>query len=282
MVAPAKSGPEILVNTTTTSDQEHPSVTALKNGKFVVVWHDFNQPGSGADTSFDAVRGQMFNADGSKMGAEFVLSGAAQTLGVQQDPTVITLNDGRFVAEWESFNHQSGDPSGSCIDARIYNSDRTPATNEFLVNTHTDFWQTRASMAPLDTGGFIVTWMHNFQVGNQNYDIFARLYGANGNPGEQYRFRRSGRRRDRGWPGGDRTARQQIHDRVEGRRRAYPQRRVGLPRRRHRADRQQSRDAGRAAVHRQFDDHQRPVATRHRAARQRQCRHHVYARLQRD
>jgi hypothetical protein len=182
MVAPAKSGPEILVNTTTASDQDHPSVTALKNGKFVVVWHDFNQPGSGADTSFDAVRGQMFNADGSKIGAEFVLSGAAQTLGVQQDPTVITLNDGRFVAAWESFNHQSGDPSGSCIDARIYNSDGTPATNEFLVNTHTDFWQTRASMAPLDTGGFIVTWMHDFQGGNQNYDVFARLYGADGNP----------------------------------------------------------------------------------------------------
>jgi RTX calcium-binding nonapeptide repeat (4 copies) len=182
MVAPAKSGPEILVNTTTASGQDHPSVTALKNGKFVVVWHDFNQPGSGADTSFDAVRGQMFNADGSKMGAEFVLSGAAQTLGVQQDPTVITLNDGRFVAAWESFNHQSGDPSGSCIDARIYNSDGTPATGEFLVNTHTDFWQTRASMAPLDTGGFIVTWMHDFQGGNQNYDIFARLYGADGNP----------------------------------------------------------------------------------------------------
>src|SRR5262245_7297302 len=182
MVAPAKSGPEILVNTTIASDQDHPSVTALKNGKFVVVWHDFNQPGSGADTSFDAVRGQMFNADGSKMGAEFVLSGSAQTLGVQQDPTVITLNDGRFVAAWESFNHQSGDPSGSCIDARIYNSDGTPATDEFLVNTHTDFWQTRASMAPLDTGGFIVTWMHDFQGGNQNYDVFARLYGADGNP----------------------------------------------------------------------------------------------------
>ena len=182
MVAPAKFGPEILVNSTTVSNQDHASVTGLKNGKFVVVWHDFNQPGSGADTSFDAVRGQMFNADGSKMGAEFVLSGAAQTLGVQQDPVVISLNDGRFVVAWESFNHQSGDPSGSCIDARIYNSDGTPATDEFLVNTHTDFWQTRASMTPLATGGFIVTWMHDFQGGNLNYDIFARIYDAAGNP----------------------------------------------------------------------------------------------------
>ena len=56
------------------------------------------------------------------------------------------------------------------------------ATEEFLVNTHTDWWQSHPSMAALDTGGFIVTWMHDFGGGGVNQDIFARIYGADGNP----------------------------------------------------------------------------------------------------
>ena len=102
MVAPAQYGSEILVNTSTASNQDHASVTALNNGKFVVVWHDFNQPVSGGDNSFDAVRGQIFNADGSKSGTEFLVCNPSNTLGTQRDPDIITLNDGRFVVAWEN------------------------------------------------------------------------------------------------------------------------------------------------------------------------------------
>src|SRR5688572_16940898 len=178
MPAPIPYGDETLVNTTTTNAQKVPQVTALANGNYVVVWQDSST--AAPDVSFDAVRGQIFHADGTPLGSEFVLS--EFPFAVQQEPVVTALPDGRFVAAWESFNHALQDQSGSHISARIFNPDGTPSTAEFQVNTHTDFWQTKPQIATLDTGGFVITWMHDFVGGNVNYDIFARVYGANGLP----------------------------------------------------------------------------------------------------
>jgi Ca2+-binding RTX toxin-like protein len=155
-----------------------PQVAGLANGTYVVVWQDSSMAAD--DPSFDAVRGQLFHADGTKLGAEFILG--EFPFAQQQDPVVTALPDGRFVAVWESFNHALQDQSGSHLSARIFNADGTPSTAEFQVNTHTDFWQTKPQIATLSTGGFVITWMHDFVGGNVNYDIFARVYGANGQP----------------------------------------------------------------------------------------------------
>ena len=53
MTTPTKIGTEFLVNTTTTANQRDPNVTALTDGKFVVVWRDSNP--AGADTAGYAV-----------------------------------------------------------------------------------------------------------------------------------------------------------------------------------------------------------------------------------
>jgi Ca2+-binding RTX toxin-like protein len=173
MPPPIPYGNETLVNTTTGA-QKVPQVATLANGTYVVVWQDASV---GLD---DAVRAQIFHADGTRLGSEFELSQFPDA--IQQDPVVTALPDGRFVAVWESYNHDLQDQSGTHISARIFNPDGTPSTGEFQVNTHTDFWQTKPAIATLDTGGFVITWMHDFQGGNVNYDIFARVYGANGQP----------------------------------------------------------------------------------------------------
>ena len=67
-----KSGTEFLVNTTTASAQFDSSVTALADDRFVVTWTDASA--TGGDTSGDAVRGQIFAADGSKSGPEFLVN----------------------------------------------------------------------------------------------------------------------------------------------------------------------------------------------------------------
>jgi Ca2+-binding RTX toxin-like protein len=178
MPPPVPYGDETLVNTTTAGDQKVAQVAALENGTYVVVWQNVNS--APPDDSFDSVRAQIFHADGTPKGSEFILS--EFPFAVQQDPVVTALPDGRFVAAWESFNHALDDHSGSHISARIFNPDGTPSTGEFQVNTHTDWWQSRPAIATLDTGGFVITWMHDFVGGGVNQDIFARVYDANGQP----------------------------------------------------------------------------------------------------
>jgi len=53
------SGAEFRVNTTTTSNQSQPSITALADGRFVVAWSDSSA--SPDDPSGSAVRGQIFD-----------------------------------------------------------------------------------------------------------------------------------------------------------------------------------------------------------------------------
>ncbi len=110
------SGPEFLVNTTTTSGQNQPTVTAFPDGRFVVVWTDQSQ--SGSDTSFAAIRGQLFDASGAISGAEFLVN--TTTANGQIDPTVTTLADGRFVVAWEDNSQIGGDASGTGIRAQIF------------------------------------------------------------------------------------------------------------------------------------------------------------------
>ena len=113
MATPAFFGPELHVNTTTAGDQDAPSMTALANGKFVVVWEDSSM--TGGDTSSDAVRGQVFNADGSKAGGEFLVN--QTTTGGQFAPVVTGLTDGRFVVAWDDAS-ATGDDTSRVRDPR--------------------------------------------------------------------------------------------------------------------------------------------------------------------
>ena len=68
----SQSGSEFLVNTTTLANQSAATVTTLSDGRFVVAWQDGSA--SGGDTSFSAVRAQVFDPDGSKSGSEFLVN----------------------------------------------------------------------------------------------------------------------------------------------------------------------------------------------------------------
>ncbi|VAV87222.1 hypothetical protein MNBD_ALPHA06-2140 [hydrothermal vent metagenome] len=64
--AGAPQGGEFLVNTTTTSDQEFPSVATLNNGSFVIAWRDSSR--TGGDTgSGSAVRADVFSGAGTTL-----------------------------------------------------------------------------------------------------------------------------------------------------------------------------------------------------------------------
>ena len=56
----------------------------------------------------------------------------------------------------------------------------TRGSGEFLVNTYTTDHQLHPSIAALDGGGFVITWMSDGQDGN-GYGIYAQRYDASGN-----------------------------------------------------------------------------------------------------
>ena len=90
------------VNSTTPSQNE-PSVAALADGGFVVVWDD--------DTGGSPnIRGQRFDALGNFVGVEFALNAAGNPTNI----SVAGLADGRFQVTWEA----SGDIRSEILDTR--------------------------------------------------------------------------------------------------------------------------------------------------------------------
>jgi len=84
---------DFTVNTTLGGDQSRPEVARLAGGGFVVVWNDLSA--SGGDTSGSAVRGQLFNAAGDKVGGEFLVN--TTTAGSQYAAHFAGLPFGGFV-----------------------------------------------------------------------------------------------------------------------------------------------------------------------------------------
>ncbi|MFI0843847.1 calcium-binding protein [Mesorhizobium sp. IMUNJ 23232] len=174
MPTPSFFGPEILVNTTISGFQGTPSIAGLAGGKFVAVWEDLSEPGG-----FLNIRVQLFNADGSKLGGEFVVNGNEVSAAGQ--PTVTALEDGRYVVAWTNASPtDAGDGSGSSVKARVFNADGSPAGNEFFLNSETRLDQTEISISALADGGFAASWSHDHGVGD--LDIRGRVFNADGTP----------------------------------------------------------------------------------------------------
>ena len=164
------AGGEFQINTTTSDQQNGPSVTALNDGGFVVTWESNNQDGNNY-----GVFGQRYDASGTVQGSEFQVN--TTTNSVQTNSSVTALNDGGFVVTWES-NNQDGDKHG--IFGQRYDASGNAVGGEFQVNTTTSGEQLNSSVAALNDGGFVVTWESENQDGDK-YGIIGQRYDASGN-----------------------------------------------------------------------------------------------------
>ena len=172
------AGPSFQVNTITTANQNQASITALTNGRFVVSWTD--QSASAGDTSQEAIRAQIFSADGTKVGAEFVVN--TTTAFDQRDSSITALAGGRFVVCW---NDPSDGTSGRGIRAQIFNADGSKSGLEFVVNSTRAFEQSDPVITGLANGGFAVCWMDWSATSGPGSDssgkaIRAVVFDANG------------------------------------------------------------------------------------------------------
>ena len=85
-------GSKFQVNSTTSGQQEYPSVAGLENGGYVVVWE--------SDASSDGVFARIYNSAGTATGLQFQVN-TTTNLG-QYNATVTALDNGNFVVSWYS------------------------------------------------------------------------------------------------------------------------------------------------------------------------------------
>src|SRR5262245_53310220 len=181
MTESVKWGDEFLVNTTTARSQHGSTITALGDGRFIVIWHDYSN--IGADRSYSAVRAQIFNADGNPSGDEFVVN--TTTEGTQMPGAVTLLPDGRFVVVWQ--HDTLSYYVGYEIVAQIFNPDGTKSGPEFFVNTEYLSEQTDPQIATLADGRFVVTWADPYIYPYETSDdtsigVKAQIFNADGTP----------------------------------------------------------------------------------------------------
>ena len=173
-----RRGGEILVNTVTNGSQIGSNISALNDGGFIVVWTDASL--EGADTSVSGVKAQRFDANGTKIGDEFLVNtSVANGQGTAQ---VATLPSGRYVVTWTDSSGQGGDSSGSGIKGQIFEADGTRIGGEFLINTQTANAQGPSSVTELAGGGFVVSWQDSSLIGGDasGSGIKAQLFDSAG------------------------------------------------------------------------------------------------------
>ena len=170
-------GVDLIANTEMLASQFEGAAAGFTDGKFVMVWTDAGETAPDIDNR--AVRGQIFNADGSKSGADFIINA---TFPLSQDePSVTVLTNGKFVVTWTS---EDDDASGERqVIGRVFNANGSPSTAEFVINTNQDAGhQGGSTVIALSTGGFAVVWddRENTNVTNNQTASYIRLYDAGG------------------------------------------------------------------------------------------------------
>ncbi|MEP7006680.1 MAG: hypothetical protein ABI810_11910 [Sphingomonas bacterium] len=169
--AGAKVGAEILVDSAIGGDQTAPVVTVLASGNFVVSWQtsDTTQDGSGT-----AIKAQLFSANGTKIGGEFLVE--TQTALDQTTPSITALSDGGFAIAWETSDAAG---YGTLLKARRFSAAGASVGGEFLINSAMLGGQTSVDIIGLSGGGFFVSWTAG---SGGNADVYGRVFDANSAP----------------------------------------------------------------------------------------------------
>ncbi|VVO24862.1 hypothetical protein PS723_04515 [Pseudomonas fluorescens] len=162
-------GSEVLVNTTTASDQYSPSVAALVDGGYVVSWTSINQDGSGY-----GIYAQRYDASSVAVGGEVRVN--TTIANDQVDPSVAALADGGYIVSWMSSGQ---DGSGAGVFAQRYDSSGSVMGGEVRVNSSTLDSQQQPAVSALSAGGYVVSWMSYSQETN-SWDIYVQRYDATG------------------------------------------------------------------------------------------------------
>ena len=155
----------------------YPKLAPLASGGFVMLYWDSDFQDTW--TLEPALRGQIYSADGAKLGNEFRIETVKD--GNLHDYTVAGLPSGGFVVAFSQFSSPEGEEPGDDLWMQMYDASGSPIGDATQVNTLTHGGQGAAQIAVLASGGFVITWSDfggNWPT--QTGGVKAQLFDAGG------------------------------------------------------------------------------------------------------
>jgi len=148
------AGAEFDAHAVSAFDQINPAICWGQGGYGLAVWQDWS--GTQGDPAGTSVKGQMIEADGTRIGPEFLIN--TETAKSQGWPSVASLDGGGFVVVWQDLSLTLGDAKGASVKGQLLAADGTKVGGEFLVNTSVGGDQFLPQVTGLRGGGFAVSW----------------------------------------------------------------------------------------------------------------------------
>ncbi|MBA7487033.1 hypothetical protein ES707_22595 [subsurface metagenome] len=148
-----------------------PRVAMDASGNFVICWSD---PRTGGLVEDNDIYAQMYDAAGTPIGTNFVVNDDVGR-NRQHAPQVGMNASGNFVICWHDYRNGDAD-----IYAQMYDVAGNPQGANFRVDDDPGTnVQGIAATAMDPSGNFVICW---YDKRNGNYDIYAQMYDAAGNP----------------------------------------------------------------------------------------------------
>jgi hypothetical protein len=163
-------GNEIVVHTDDGTVGLHSDSVAVvhSDATFTIFWSGEHTTG----TVFADILARRFSANGQPLTDEVTVNELRD--GIESQPAVAELPDGRMVVAWTS----TIDGDGSGISARVLNSDLSPAGDEFVVNSTTKGTQEFPGVAADADGKVIIVWSSTGADGPGSRDVFAQRFDS--------------------------------------------------------------------------------------------------------
>jgi hypothetical protein len=158
------------VNSTTDRSQSGAVTAQLSDGRFVAVWHSYAQDNPPYDDY--GVYGRIYDADGSPVSTEFLVSDTDHVRGQEYAQDVVALDNGRFAVGY--YNDEE-------VELRIFGADGLPEGDAIRINTLTSSTQDQLKMTALPDGSIFATWRSWNSDGN-SYGVAGRMFDGTGTP----------------------------------------------------------------------------------------------------
>lgn len=151
------AAPQAVVNTDTYSGQDEPVVTALADGGYVVLWYSgYNE----AESRFQySVRAQIFNADGTPQGGEFLVNDYEFDRYYVNGFEAVALPDGGFFVVFQMADDWSGNSYD--IYGQRFMADGSTVGGAFRITSAVTGGQTTPRVEIGPDGLVTVTWVDN-------------------------------------------------------------------------------------------------------------------------
>ncbi|HEY6816424.1 MAG TPA: cadherin repeat domain-containing protein, partial [Croceibacterium sp.] len=162
------TSPDLLVNTTTPGDQCMVSVAALAGGNRVVTWFD-----DAVGAAPNAMRAQIFDAAGVRVGGEITVSGAGTFVGEATAP-VTALANGNFAIAW----HQSDAAYALSHRVQIFSASGERLGGEIAAPPGSGS-ETGPALAALTDGSLALAWV-GYDGSGMGRGVLVQVFDAGG------------------------------------------------------------------------------------------------------